>query len=763
MTASERVTALLGTWSRPPDLPAKIALGLALLLAVAAAAGQGRRLLLGPDGPHDQARGWIDSRARGNLRAENRRLLAVAAFTAALLSIAYISIYLRGGPRIIDATTYFLQGRALSHGDFAWRPLEPSASFRGRFLLYREGADGATLGGIFPPGYPLLLALGFTVGAPMIVGPLLAGALVIATYRLARALAEETYPHLAEPIARSAALLSVLCAALRYHTADTMSHGATALGITVALTCALRARCASVRCAEGGTSLLGSWRGRALIAGLAIGYVFATRPASALAIALVVAWILTRPDLAFPAGGDARVDPPTAPRLLLLTALGLLPGLLLLVASQHAVTGSWLASTQRMYYATSDGPPGCFRWGFGTGTGCVYEHGDFVHAQLEHGYGALQALGTTARRLRPHLLDVANFELLAPLVLVPALRRSASASRRAVRAATGLVLLHMLAYVPFYFDGNYPGGGARFFADVLPVEHALLMFGVASLCEARDGRGRDPTFVRAALVVLSLGAAGFAVHASHEHIKLRDRDAGPMFEPDVLARASLTSGLVFVETDHGFGLGHDPGARPSNAVVVARLARDDRDRMLFDALDRPPSYLYRIDPAAPKGQSVTPTLVPWAPPEHGSAFRFEAEAEWPPLSQDGGFAVPVWVSSCASNRRALVLTPTSTRARATISVPVPSAGRWSVSVHAVNGASIPIAPPRTRGRIEGELAMGTERWAWTSQGEGEEKEDHACVTLPAKEVVLTPPHAVVSIEALGGPVAIDYVSLRKLP
>ena len=48
-------------------------------------------------------------------------------------------------------------------------------------------------------------------------------ALVIATYALARELAEEAVPELAEPIARAAALLSLLCAALRYHTADTMA------------------------------------------------------------------------------------------------------------------------------------------------------------------------------------------------------------------------------------------------------------------------------------------------------------------------------------------------------------------------------------------------------------------------------------------------------------------------------------------------------------------------------------------------------------
>ena len=68
--------------------------------------------------------------------------------------------------------------------------------------------------------------------------------------------------------------MSVVSAALRYHTADTMSHGATALGITVALDLALR--------------------GRALVAGLAIGLVAATRPVSAVAIALVGLVILKR-------------------------------------------------------------------------------------------------------------------------------------------------------------------------------------------------------------------------------------------------------------------------------------------------------------------------------------------------------------------------------------------------------------------------------------------------------------------------------------
>ena len=749
MTSTQKAAVLLGTWSRPTDMPAKVALVLAVLLALASLFGRGRSLLFGPED------GTPEQRDR-----DRRRFLALFGVGAGLLSIAYIAIYLRGGPRIIDATTYFLQGRALSHGDLSWTPLEPTASFRGRFLLHREsGPDAPSLGGIFPPGYPLLLAFAFMFGAPMIVGPLLAVALVVATHQLARTLAEETLPSLAEPVARAAALVSVFCGALRYHTADTMSHGAAALGVTVALTSAIRARRARLRAMErsaahglGRTTApdlhdddgpLGRGRVAALVAGLATGYVVATRPASAMPLALVVGWLLR------PIGAPRS-------RLVLVALLGAVPGVFLLLLSQRAVAGSWLASTQRLYYAISDGPPGCFRWGFGKGTGCLFEHGEFVDARMRGGYGLVEATMTTLRRLHHHLLDIANLEPLALLVLVPALLRRRHAARSAASAilpATALVGLQVLAYAPFYFDGDYPGGGARFFADVLPIEHALAAVGVATL--VARARVVPVAFVRGAFAVLALALAGFAVHASFEHGKLRDRDGGrPMFEPDVLARASVTSGLVFVDTDHGFALGHDPSARPTDRVVVARLRKDDRDRMLFEALGRPPTWRYDLEPPVAPATENTPKLTPWAPPESGALLRFEAEAEWPALLQERGFAAPGWTNGCASGSRALVLTPEpNERAKATIELPVPTAGRWTVEVHVVNGASIPSAQ-KPAAVAEGTLAIGTERWTWKPEG--------TCRTLPVKQLDLKPPHALVTIEASGGPVAVDYVGLRKV-
>lgn len=739
MTLRERALALVGTWSAPPDVPAKVALVVGVLFALAALFGRGHTLLAGFE--HDDA---------DEQRKERRRFLALAGLLSGLLSIAYVSHYLRGGPRIIDATSYFLQGRALSHGHFAWTPGDPTASFRGRFLLFRELAGNQTsLGGIFPPGYPLLLSFGFMLGAPMIVGPLLAIGLTISTYALTRAIAEGVAPALAERAARAAALLSVFCAALRYHTADTMSHGASALGVTLALTFAIRAR--QIRVHAHGLpprpieerSPFDDGRVEAAFAGLAVGYVFATRPISAVPIALVVGWLL-RP-VAAPSGRRSR--------LLLLALVSVLPGVFLLLLSQRVVTGSWFTSTQRAYYALADGPPGCFRFGFGKGIGCLFEHGDFVEARLGSGFGALAAMGTTLRRLHKHLLDVANLEPLTLLVLLPTLLRRRG-SRNAILPATAAVLLQFLAYVPFYFDGDYPGGGARFFADVLPIEHALVVTGIAMVASrAEDASATDLRFVRSMMILFALVLVGFAVHASYDHVALRDRDGGrPMFEPDVLANASLKTGLVFVDTDHGFNLGHDPSARLPNGVVVARQRNDDRDRMLYEALGKPQTWLYKFDPQA-KADSA-PTLTMWTPPEPSGQRRFEAEAEWPPLAQEGGFAAPVWADGCASGKRALVVTPDAGgHAKVTVTLPVPQAGRWAVEVRTADGARSPHASP-ARPKADGTVTIGGAQWTWQARD--------ACTTVPSKEVELTPPYARVTIEASGGPVGVDSFSLRKV-
>ena len=669
---------LFGAQVRPPDSVAWIALYLAGGLAILVLTGRGRSLI-----------------GLGDQMLPPRIFLYVGALVAALLSIAYIAIYLRGGPRIVDSTSYFLQGRALSEGFLSWPAQEPTAAFRGRFLIYRDGE----IGGLFPPGYPFLLAFGFTLGAPMVIGPLLAGAIFAFTYRLGKSMAK-AIGYEPEPIGRAAAMLSLVCATLRYHTADTMSHGATALWVVVSLDAALRKK---------------PW-----ICGLALGMCFATRPVSVLPIGLVCLILLRREALR--------------------AAIGALPGVFLLLLSQHAVTGSWLMSTQRLYYAISDGPPDCFRIGFGKGLGCKFEHGDVVKHGLENGYGLKEAIINTGKRLNWHRGDVANLPVLALLSFVP-LRF------RALRTAMLIIPLQILAYAPFYFDGTYPGGGARFFADILPVEHVLMVIGVASLARTQ--------ILRVAFALVALSLVGFATNTVLAHRELMVRDGGhPMFEPDLLAKQNVTAGLVFVDTDHGFALGHDPRARAKDGIVVAHRRKDDRDRLLFDRLSRPPTWIYRYENGP--GEEAVPVLVPWGPENlNAETWRFDAEAEWPAIDQKKGYAAPSWTEGSAFNGKYLALTPTPLdgEAEATIEVPVPEPGRWMVGIRVVLGGTMPFED------APGPSAVATVRiqeasWTWNSAGAG-------CADLLARPLSLTGRSVKVVMTAKNGPMGLDTITLTK--
>ena len=568
MGGNEPLSSPYTTLGLPPDGVAWVALAAAPLLALAL---YGRPL------------GAITPRV----------LKPILAASAALLSAGYIAFYLRGGPRIVDATSYYLQARAMAAGHFAFPVPEPLASFNGRFLLAR---GSSSLSVIFPPGYAAVLALGFLVHAPLLVGPLLALLLVLTTYALGFELGGRS------EVAAVAAALSVLCAALRYQTADTMSHGLCALLLSAAALSALRRT---------------SWY--ALSSGLCIGWLIATRPVSGVVGLLLALCLIER-----------------KPRRLLCFAAGLLPGVALLLVCQGAATGSYWSSTQLAYYALADGPPGCFRYGFGRGIGCLFEHGEYVRARLPNGYGLREAAAVTLRRLAVHSIDIANAAPLSLLCLVGAWQ--ARADHR-VRAIFGACLAMMLAYAPFYFDASYPGGGARLFADVLPLEHVLLALALVRL--------QWQPFA------LPLSLLGFAVHGSFAHRALADREGGrPMFEPAVLTRAGVSHGLVFVDTDHGFDLGHDPGQLDAaHHVVVARFENDAHDFELWERLARPASYRYSyVAAGADAGRS---TLVPYLP-EHaaGAPLRFEAEAEWPALGLTGGWLQPDFLP-CASAGRGL--------------------------------------------------------------------------------------------------------------
>lgn len=594
-----------GAWRWPAGALAWAALGCALALSA----------------PPVQR--WLCSNVR-------RAVLGIAAL-AALASAAYVPLILRGGPRIIDATMYWLQSRILASGQLAFVTQGPASSYRGRFLL--EISPGA-FAGIFPPGYPSVLAVFQWLHAPWVLGPLLAALIALASAALAGRLAPASAR---APAMVLAAALSLASGAMRYHTADTMAHGLVMAASAGALLCMLHE-----------TSR--AWA--PLCAGVCAGLVLTSRFASALALAPVLVWL-------------AVVGRPLAWRRLLALAVGLLPFVLALGLYQHALTGSAWLTPQALYYARADAPAGCFRYGFGAGIGCSFEHAEFVRAQLpDHVYGAWGAVLTTLRRLRLHALDVANFEPLLALVVLGVV----VVWRQLGRHGAWLLypLLVVLAYAPFYFDGNYPGGGARLLSDALPLEHALIAVVLAA--HARVG-----------FAVASVAFLGFAVHAAPEHAKLRDRDGGrPMWSAEALATDRR---LVFTNTDHGFDLGTDP--RPNAAHVLARSRGDSNDRLVTDRLGLARLAYFDVQ----RGFTFTELL-----PARGVGWRFEGEHEWPARAVHAVTAVPVDSPAPCAPGRALAVSGDAADATLTTSLYLAASGRYRVHIVAssVRDTSAPL-------------------------------------------------------------------------
>jgi hypothetical protein len=678
----------IGTWSRPPDRPAQVALGLAVVLLAAAFL---------PGGPR-----WIASLfelATFADLAKRRRFLVVTSFVAAFLSLGYIAFYLRGGPRAPEAGLYWIQGRAMAHGELAWSAPEPSASFRATGLLFRVPDR---LAGTLPPGFPLLLAPAFLVGAPMVIGPLLAALLVLATWLLARemALACGEVEARAEAIARTAVGLSVLSAALRQATADAVPYGASAALVAGALALALRSR------RLGEASLFAP-------AGLAVGLLADMQPSAALpvgAIVLALAW-----------GSEVR------PRAIGLGLLGALPAAGLWLLANRAATGHAFGSAQAVY-AEGLGP------------------GAAVHAV------AREVARAAVRGLRAHMAHVANFEPLALLAIVPVLRRSSPRG-----PARGVVLTALAAggvasmVLILAGAGAIPGSRTALLLAIVPLEHALVAYALATLF---------PRHLASAVLALgALSLAGFAVHTSNDHEAVAKAGLGrPLYEPDEAREANVTHGILFFDDDGAYELAHDPAVAASHGVQAVRMRGDDHDRLLYDLLGHPQSHRYA---AAASSASVTG----WVPPGGNSdSWRFEAESDYPAAASDGAFAsVPAEPIACASDSHALVVTPSRAGGSVTIALPLPRGASlpertsWTVTPRVVQRGS---AGTATADLVLDPPSKPLATWTWSDLPSGTL---HApwCMDLPARTVeVGKATRAWLVVHATGGDVTLDRTTLR---
>jgi hypothetical protein len=336
-----------------------------------------------------------------------RATLAALSLLALALALVVARVPLESLPHVTDEIAYTLQARLFASG----LRTGPPGDNAGMLMLSFWVTEPASYS-VFPPGWPMLLALGEVLGLPWLVNPLLAAALPPLTWRLAR--------HFGSP---RMALLSAAAMAL---SPGVLLMAGSRMAHTSVLVALLAATVLVLEPPRG-------WR--LWLAGALVGYVVTARPFDAVLIG--------------------------APLILLglhrgrTQALGmvLLPGLAaaLVLWDNHSLTGdaltfpvgpwfdSWVAGEGR--------PPGCNRLGFGEDVGCSPTLGTWGHSPAK----ALGIAWASFLRLDRLLLGVPG----SSLVLLPGLW----ALRRRPEVLLPIPLL-VLGYALYWS----PGGayGARF-------------------------------------------------------------------------------------------------------------------------------------------------------------------------------------------------------------------------------------------------------------------------------------------------------------
>jgi len=314
-------------------------------------------------------------------------LLAAFAATAAAVTSALVLGRL---PVLIDGASQLVQARYFASGMLAGpRPSEPEF-WQFQFMVLTDQAWVAQ----YPPGFAVALAVGMRLGAAWLVGPLMLGAAVYLTTRVAiRLLPGEGL------IARAGAIFIAASPLLIFHAASYMSH-------VLALALVAFAIFATLRAADG--------FGWPLAAGAALGATLVTRPYTAVALGPVALLALWRPPLDIGAAGRSAV---ARARDMAAMALGGSPFVVTLLAYDVRLFGA----ATRVGYTAAAGPA----------------HGLGFHVDpWGNPYGPIEAIGYTSADLSalgtdilqsplPWVALVGVYLLLVPRLL-PGLRLAAA-------------------------------------------------------------------------------------------------------------------------------------------------------------------------------------------------------------------------------------------------------------------------------------------------------------------------------------------------
>jgi hypothetical protein len=190
-------------------------------------------------------------------------LVLVAAFLGMMWALDISDTSFARLPHLEDEYAYTYQAKIFAEGNVYVATPEPKRAFWQPFLIDYEGKRF----GKYPPGYPMLLAIGYLLGFPAVINAWLLALTIVVTYRLGREVFNE-------PTGVIAAFLLASSPITLMHSAGLMSHPAALFWLMVCLYGLWRL--------EKGTHLV-RW---GMVAGVSLGMVTATRPFVGIAVAI---------------------------------------------------------------------------------------------------------------------------------------------------------------------------------------------------------------------------------------------------------------------------------------------------------------------------------------------------------------------------------------------------------------------------------------------------------------------------------------------
>lgn len=415
-------------------------------------------------------------------------MIAAAALLAGATLIG--ALVLEHAPHIPDEIAYLFDARSLASGRRMAAPPPVEAAFPPPEWIEVK-PDGAH--GVFPIGWPLLLALGTLAGVPWLVNPLIAGGTALTTARLCGGTANGG----GDGARHATAWLLAVSPFVLFLGGSFMAHSAAMLWTALTLSAYLAHR---ERPTLASTIILP-------IAGAML---LLTRPIDALAMlaaALVHAWPFR----------DGR---PRSANLLLLL-VGLAVGSALTLLDNARLTGSALVPPVNRYF-DNHFHSGANRLGFGPEVGLTWDFSPAGHSLPE----AVWNLRLNLEQMNRHFLGWPSGSLLLALLYLLGSRKTRGEKLLLAHAAATIVLYglywyHGVAFGPRFLATLAPGlavftrRGASEMRSWL-ARHGLddgwlgagIAFSIASalalyvpikaLAEYRDLRGTDGTLLRAA-------------------------------------------------------------------------------------------------------------------------------------------------------------------------------------------------------------------------------------------------------------------------